>query len=148
MPGILKWYTRIDLPDWPVKPSPSKDFVNHTCETCIWLRLCTVPLIFEKSIKTNNRKTLKANIKALGLDMTSRLIVPGQYDHHVYTESEAEAVYWRQYVAPQLPGPSSPAYGTPPTANRWSNWWGHTTLHGGSGPISKPPTHWGGFLSV
>ena len=30
-------------------------------------------------------------------------------------------------VVAQPPGSSFPAYGSPPTANRWSKWWGYTT---------------------
>ena len=39
---------------------------------------------------------------------------------------------WRSLGSPQLPGPSFPAYESPPTANRRVHWWGFTTLQDGS----------------
>ena len=40
--------------------------------------------------------------------------------------------------SPQLPGPSFPAYESPPTANRRVHWWGFTTLQDGSRRILPP----------
>ena len=92
--------------------------------------------------------------------MTSRLIVSGQYDRqNVYTESEAKDVYWHPHHkkmmhtgiqicisspwccgAPQHQGPSSPAYGSPPTANRWLPFRGSLTpLQGDTAGIFYPP---------
>ena len=45
---------------------------------------------------------------------------------------------WRSLGSPQLPGPSFPAYGSPPTANRRVHWWGFTTLQDGSRRILPP----------
>ena len=47
--------------------------------------------------------------------------------------------------SPQLPGPSFPAYESPPTANRRVHWWGFTTLQDGSRRI-LPPVRLGAFL--
>ena len=41
----------------------------------------------------------------------------------VYTESEAKEAWWDTWGVPQPPGSFSPAYGTPPTANRWHFYW-------------------------
>ena len=49
---------------------------------------------------------------------------------------------WRSLGSPQLPGPSFPAYESPPTANRRVHWWGFTTLQDGSRRI-LPPSGWG-----
>ena len=46
---------------------------------------------------------------------------------------------WRSLGSPQLPGPSFPAYESPPTANRQVHWWGFTTLQDGSRQILTPP---------
>ena len=45
---------------------------------------------------------------------------------------------WRSLGSPQLPGPSFPAYESPPTANRRVHWWGFTTLQDGSRRILPP----------
>ena len=50
---------------------------------------------------------------------------------------------WRSLGSPQLPGPSFPAYESPPTANRRVHWWGFTTLQDGSRRI-LPPVRLGG----
>ena len=47
---------------------------------------------------------------------------------------------------PRLPGPSFPAYESPPTANRRVHWWGFTTLQDGSRRI-LPPTGLGHYHS-
>ena len=57
---------------------------------------------------------------------------------------------WRSLGSPQLPGPSFPAYESPPTANRRVHWWGFTTLQDGSRRILPPVrlgvlTHLKGF---
>ena len=46
---------------------------------------------------------------------------------------------WRSLGSPQLPGPSFPAYESPPTANRRVDWWAFTTLQDGSRRILPPP---------
>ena len=46
---------------------------------------------------------------------------------------------WRSLDSPQLPGPSFPAYESPPTANRRVHWWGFTTLQDGSRRILPRP---------
>ena len=52
---------------------------------------------------------------------------------------------WRSLGSPQLPGPSFPAYESPPTANRRVHWWGFTTLQDGSRRI-LPPVQLGAIL--
>ena len=49
---------------------------------------------------------------------------------------------WISLGSPQLPGPSFPAYESPPTANRQVHWWVFTTLQNGSRRI-LPPFGWG-----
>ena len=53
---------------------------------------------------------------------------------------------WRSLGSPQLPGPSFPAYESPPTANRRAHWWGFSTLQEGSRRI-LPPSGWGSELN-
>ena len=55
---------------------------------------------------------------------------------------------WRSLGSPQLPGPSFPAYESPPTANRRVHWWGFTTLQDGSRRILPPVQLGGRFLKT
>ena len=50
---------------------------------------------------------------------------------------------WRSLGSPQLPGPSFPAYESPPTANRRVHWWGfyHSA---GRQPANSTPRPAGG----